>query len=103
MKQEVEMFQKHLEISRILNKNGVVKPLAHLRQSWVGLIFAARARISVAGRERLSANQGNCKWGSDAAETDDQDHVNKVGEEAVHRDWPGVQVADQRRRRLVRG
>ena len=26
------MFKKHLEIMRILNRNGVVKPLAHLRQ-----------------------------------------------------------------------
>ena len=31
MKQEVEMFKNHLEISRILSKNGVVKPLSHLR------------------------------------------------------------------------
>ena len=26
------MFKKHLEISRILNRNGVVKALAHLRE-----------------------------------------------------------------------
>ena len=32
MKQEVEMFKNHLEISRILSKNGVVKPLSHLRE-----------------------------------------------------------------------
>ena len=32
MKQEVEMFKNHLEISRILSKNGVIKPLSHLRE-----------------------------------------------------------------------
>ena len=33
MKQEVEMFKTHLEISRILSKNGVVKPLSHIKEN----------------------------------------------------------------------
>ena len=33
MKQEVEMLKNHLEISRILSKNGVIKPLFHLRDN----------------------------------------------------------------------
>ena len=33
MKHEVEMFKKHLEISRLLNKNGVVKPLAYIKEN----------------------------------------------------------------------
>ena len=33
MKQEVEMFKTHLEISRVLSKNGVIKPLSHIRDN----------------------------------------------------------------------
>jgi len=33
MRQEVEMFKQHLEISRTLLKNGVIKPLAHIKDN----------------------------------------------------------------------
>ena len=33
MKTEVEMFKDHLEISRILSRNGVIKSLAHIRDN----------------------------------------------------------------------